>query len=119
VPIWILGSSLYDAQVAAYLGLPFAFAHFAPAMTMGATKIYREHFRPSAQPAAPNVMLGVVVVAAASDREARFLSTRLRRLSLSLKRGCVRPAPATEASTAAGPHEGCCGVPGRLRSDRQ
>ena len=69
VPIWISGSSLYGAQVAAYLGLPFAFAsHFAPAMMMQAIAIYRERFRPSAQLAAPNVMLGVNVVAAETRR---------------------------------------------------
>src|SRR6202035_3097554 len=60
VPIWILGSSLYGAQAAAYLGLPFAFAsHFAPAMMMEAITIYRERFRPSEQLASPNVMLGI------------------------------------------------------------
>ena len=88
VPLWILGSSLYGAQVAAYLGLPFAFAsHFAPAMMMDAMKIYRERFRPSAQLAAPNVMLGVVVVAAASDREARFLFSSLQQSSLNNRTG--------------------------------
>jgi luciferase family oxidoreductase group 1 len=88
VPIWILGSSLYGAQVAAYLGLPFAFAsHFAPAMMMDAMKIYRERFRPSAQLAAPNVMLGVVVVAAESDREARFLFSSLQQSSLNNRIG--------------------------------
>ena len=60
VPIWILGSSPMARSFAAYLGLPFAFAsHFAPAMMMDAMAIYRERFRPSAQLAAPNVMLGV------------------------------------------------------------
>jgi luciferase family oxidoreductase group 1 len=88
VPIWILGSSLYGAQLAAYLGLPFAFAsHFAPAMMMPAIKIYRERFRPSAQLAAPNVMLGVVVVAAESDDEARFLFSSLQQSSLNNRIG--------------------------------
>src|SRR3982075_3850108 len=65
VPIWILGSSLFGAQVAAALGLPFAFAsHFAPAMLLDAIGIYRERFTPSAQLPAPYVMLGVNVVAA-------------------------------------------------------
>ena len=69
VPIWILGSSLYGAQVAAYLGLPFAFAsHFAPAMMMEAMAIYRQRFRPSEQLAAPNIMLGMTVVAAELGR---------------------------------------------------
>src|SRR5438876_1251994 len=95
VPIWILGSSTYGAQVAAYLGLPFAFAsHFAPAMMMPAMKIYRERFRPSAQLALPHVMLGVVVVAAESDEEARFLFSSLQQSSLNNRigqRGRVPP----------------------------
>src|SRR5215813_977538 len=83
VPIWILGSSLYGAQVAAYLGLPFAFAsHFAPAMMMDAIRIYRDRFRPSAQLSSSHVMLGVVVVAAESDEEARFLFSSLQQSSL-------------------------------------
>jgi luciferase family oxidoreductase group 1 len=95
VPIWILGSSLYGAQVAAYLGLPFAFAsHFAPAMMMQATKVYRERFRPSAQLSSPNIMLGVVAVAAESDEEARFLFSSLQQSSLNNRigrRGRVPP----------------------------
>jgi len=88
VPIWILGSSLYGAQVAAYLGLPFAFAsHFAPAMMMPAMAIYRERFRPSEQLAAPNVMLGVTVVAAQSDEEARFLFSSLQQSTLNNRTG--------------------------------
>jgi luciferase family oxidoreductase group 1 len=88
VPIWILGSSLYGAQVAAYLGLPFAFAsHFAPAMMMPAIAIYRERFRPSEQLAAPNVMLGVTVVAAQSDEEARFLFSSLQQSTLNNRIG--------------------------------
>jgi luciferase family oxidoreductase group 1 len=88
VPIWILGSSLYGAQVAAYLGLPFAFAsHFAPAMMMQALAIYRERFRPSAQLALPHVMLGAVVVAAESDHEARFLFSSLQQSTLNNRTG--------------------------------
>jgi len=88
VPIWILGSSLYGAQVAAYLGLPFAFAsHFAPAMMINAIKIYRERFRPSAQLSAPNIMLGVVVVAAESDQEARYLYSSLQQSTLNNRTG--------------------------------
>jgi len=88
VPIWILGSSLYGAQVAAYLGLPFAFAsHFAPAMMMPAMAIYRERFRPSEQLAAPNVMLGVTVVAAQSDEEARLLFSSLQQSTLNNRIG--------------------------------
>jgi luciferase family oxidoreductase group 1 len=88
VPIWILGSSLYGAQVAAYLGLPFAFAsHFASAMMMPAIAIYRERFRPSEQLAAPNVMLGVTIVAAQSDEEARFLFSSLQQSTLNNRIG--------------------------------
>jgi luciferase family oxidoreductase group 1 len=88
VPVWILGSSLYGAQVAAYLGLPFAFAsHFAPAMMMDAIRIYRARFRPSAQLSSPNVMLGVVVVAAESDDEARHLYSSLQQSSLNNRTG--------------------------------
>src|SRR5271163_957345 len=71
VPIWILGSSLFGAQLAAILGLPFAFAsHFAPGALMQALAIYRERFQPSEQLAAPHVMLGVTAVAADTDEEA-------------------------------------------------
>jgi luciferase family oxidoreductase group 1 len=88
VPIWILGSSLYGAQLAAHLGLPFAFAsHFAPAMLMHAVTIYRERFRPSAQLSAPSVMLGVTVVAAETDREARFLFSSLQQSTLNNRIG--------------------------------
>ena len=74
VPIWILGSSLYGAQLAALLGLPFGFAsHFAPAMMMDAIKIYREHFKPSTQLKEPYLMLGYNVCAADTMEEAKFL----------------------------------------------
>ena len=73
-----MGSSTFSARLAAELGLPFAFAsHFAPAMMMQAMAIYRERFRPSAQLSSPNIMLGVVVVAAETDDEARFLFSSL------------------------------------------
>src|SRR5438270_8517253 len=76
VPIWILGSSTFGAQLAAILGLPFAFAsHFAPGMMMQAIEIYRGRFQPSAQLAAPHVMIGAQVVAAETDEEARFLAS--------------------------------------------
>src|ERR1700694_766960 len=76
VPIWILGSSTFGAQVGAALGLPFAFASpFPPAMLLDAIGIYRERFTPSAQLPAPYVMLGVNVVAADTDDEARFLAS--------------------------------------------
>ena len=74
VPIWILGSSLYGAQLAAHLGLPFAFAsHFAPAMLGDALAIYRRTFRPSARLQKPYVMLAAGVCAAETDTEAAYL----------------------------------------------
>jgi len=88
VAVWILGSSTFGAQVAAALGLPFAFAsHFAPAMLEEASRIYRERFRPSAQLAAPYLMLGVNVVAADTDDEARFLASSGRQSFASLRAG--------------------------------
>jgi luciferase family oxidoreductase group 1 len=88
VPIWILGSSTFGAQLAAYLGLPFAFAsHFAPGMMTPAIAIYRERFRPSAQLSAPNVMLGVTAVAAETDEEARFLFSSLQQSTLNNRTG--------------------------------
>ena len=88
VPIWILGSSTFGAQVAAELGLPFSFAsHFAPAMLFDAMQIYRESFKPSARLATPYVMLGVNVVAADSDDEARLLASSGRQSFASLRAG--------------------------------
>jgi len=88
VPIWILGSSTFGAQLAAILGLPFAFAsHFAPGMMMEAIGIYRERFKPSAQLSAPNVMLGVNIVAADTDAEARFLFSSLQQSFLNIRSG--------------------------------
>lgn len=76
VPLWILGSSLYGAQVAAHFGLPYAFAsHFAPAALDQALAVYRQHFRPSAQLDRPWAMAAVNVVAADSDTQARHLFT--------------------------------------------
>jgi len=94
VPIWILGSSLFGAQLAAYLGLPFAFAsHFAPAALMQAIDIYRERFQPSEQLAAPHVMLGVTCVAAESDEEARFLFSSLQQSTLNNRIGTPSRVP--------------------------
>ena len=88
VPIWILGSSLFGAQVAAALGLPFAFAsHFAPAMMMQALDIYRARFQPSEQLDRPYVILGFNVFAADSDRQARFLSTSMQQAFVNLRSG--------------------------------
>jgi luciferase family oxidoreductase group 1 len=76
VPVWILGSSTFGAQLAAHLGLPYAFAsHFAPQQMMQAIRVYRETFRPSARLAKPCVMLGFNVFAADTDEEAALLAT--------------------------------------------
>lgn len=94
VPLYILGSSLFGAQLAAALGLPFAFAsHFAPAMLMQAIQIYRAHFQPSAQQAQPYVILGITVIAAETDDEARFLATSGRQAFAALRRGMPIPLP--------------------------
>jgi luciferase family oxidoreductase group 1 len=88
VPIWILGSSLFGAQLAATLGLPFAFAsHFAPRAMMQAIEVYRRGFQSSDQLSRPYVMLGFNVIAADTDEEARFLSTSRQQAFLSLRRG--------------------------------
>ena len=76
VPLWILGSSTYGAQLAAELGLPYAFAsHFAPDQLLPALSIYRSRFKPSEQLARPHAMVGVNIIAADSDHEARRLAT--------------------------------------------
>ena len=94
VPIWILGSSLFGAQLAAILGLPFSFAsHFAPAALMPAIQIYRERFQPSEQLAAPRVMLGVTTVAAETDAEARFLFSSLQQSTLRNRTGTPGRVP--------------------------
>ena len=98
VPIWILGSSLYGAQLAAALGLPYAFAsHFAPAAMMQAIAVYRERFEPSEQLDEPYVMLGMNVVAAETDAEARFLKTSVLQSFVNLRRGMPGKLPAPVA----------------------
>jgi luciferase family oxidoreductase group 1 len=98
VPIWILGSSLYGAQLAAAMGLPFAFAsHFAPAMMTQAVELYRAGFRRSEQLARPYVMLGVNVFAADSDEEARWLFTSLQQAFVNLRLGRPGRLPAPVA----------------------
>jgi len=88
VPIWILGSSLFGAQLAAALGLPYAFAsHFAPQEMMQAIALYRAHFRPSAQLAKPYVMLGFNVFAADSDEEAAYQATSMQQAFVNLRSG--------------------------------
>jgi luciferase family oxidoreductase group 1 len=88
VPVWILGSSLFGAQLAAMLGLPYAFAsHFAPAAMMEAIAVYRENFRPSARLDRPHVMLGFNAFAAETDEEAQLLATSLMQAFVNLRSG--------------------------------
>lgn len=88
VPLWILGSSLFGAQVAAALGLPYAFAsHFAPAQMLQAIEVYRSRFRPSKQCSQPYVMLGFNVFAADTDAEARVLVTSMQQSFVNLRSG--------------------------------
>jgi len=94
VPIWLLGSSLYSAQLAAYLGLPFAFAsHFAPDMLMQALEIYRSTYRPSTDWPKPHAMVGINVVAADTDDEAARLFTSIQQRFLGMQRGVRGPLP--------------------------
>jgi luciferase family oxidoreductase group 1 len=88
VPLWILGSSLFGAQLAAAFGLPYAFAsHFAPAQMMDAIAIYRREFRPSRQLAEPYVMLGFNVFAADTMAEAQFNATSMQQAFVNLRSG--------------------------------
>ncbi|MBM7661954.1 luciferase family oxidoreductase group 1 [Bacillus mesophilus] len=87
IPIWLLGSSGYSAQLAGQLGLPFAFAsHFAPQNTVGALNLYRSYFKPSAVLDEPYAMVGVNVVAADSNQEALRLATSMQQSFLNLIR---------------------------------
>ena len=108
VPIWILGSSLYGAQLAAALGLPYAFAsHFAPQQMMQAIALYRANFRPSAQLAKPYVMLGFNVFAADSDDEAAFRATSMQQAFVNLRSGrpAQLPPPVADYPNRVGPAE--------------
>ena len=94
VPLWILGSSTFGAQLAAYLGLPFAFAsHFAPAMLDQALAIYRATFQPSEQLAKPYVMLGLSVFAADTDEAAQLLASSQQQAFVNLRSGRPGPLP--------------------------
>lgn len=97
VPIWILGSSLFGAQLAAALGLPFAFAsHFAPRLLTEAVTLYRSRFTPSDRPGAlakPYAMLGLNVTAADTDEEARFLFSTSQQMFVNVRRGHPGPLP--------------------------
>lgn len=88
VPVWILGSSTFGAQLAAQLGLPFAFAsHFAPGMMMHAIELYQRHFEPSAQLAQPHVMLGFNVFAAQTQDKAELLASSAQQAFVNLRTG--------------------------------
>lgn len=88
VPLWILGSSTFGAALAAELGLPYAFAsHFAPQQLMPALEVYRSRFKPSAQLQAPHAMVGVNIIAADTDAEARRLATTQQMSFANLLRG--------------------------------
>ncbi len=99
VPIWLLGSSLYSAQLAAHLGLPFAFAsHFAPELLMQALEIYRATYKPSERWREPHVMVAVNVVTAPTDEEAAYLFTSIQQRFLGMRRGIRGPLPPPVAS---------------------
>jgi luciferase family oxidoreductase group 1 len=94
IPVFILGSSLFGAQVAAGLGLPYAFAsHFAAPLMMGALETYRRNFRPSKDHPSPHVVLGVNIVAAETDEEATLLATSGRQAITNLRRGMPTKLP--------------------------
>ncbi len=108
VPIWLLGSSLFSAQLAAQRGLPYAFAsHFAPRMMMQAIDLYRSTFVPSAALAKPRVVVGVPLVAAPSDEEADFLASSIFQRVSGIVRGerkALQPPVASYLETR-GPQE--------------
>ena len=108
VPIWLLGSSLFSAQLAAHLGLPFAFAsHFAPADLLPALEIYRDRFKPSRQLEKPYAMIGVNVFAADTDKAARLHFTSLQQSFVNLRRGTPGqiPPPIEDITTYASSFE--------------
>jgi luciferase family oxidoreductase group 1 len=99
--LWLLGSSGYSAQVAAMLGLPFAFAHhFSAGNTLPALEMYRSRFRPSETLAEPYAMIGVALVAADTDEEARWLHGSSQLSMLRLRRGHPGPLPSPEEADA-------------------
>ena len=108
VPVWILGSSRFGAQLAAALGLPYAFAsHFAPAHMTEAIDVYRSAYRPSDAHPRPYVMLGVNAFAADTEREARRLMTSVQQAFVSLRTGRPRqlPPPVEDYERGLGPRE--------------
>lgn len=88
IPLWLLGSSLYSAQLAAQMGLPFAFAsHFAPDMLLQALHLYRTQFKPSERLEKPYALVCINIVAADSNRDAEFLFTSMQQAFVKLRRG--------------------------------
>src|SRR5579859_5690674 len=108
VPVWILGSSLYGAQLAAMLGLPYAFAsHFAPDLLIEAIHVYRDRFKPSAYLEKPYVMAGLNIFAADTDEEAAYLFTSQQQGFANLRRGQPGqlPPPVEDLSLVLSPAE--------------
>jgi luciferase family oxidoreductase group 1 len=108
VPIWILGSSLYGAQLAAHFGLPYAFAsHFAPDQLLEAMRIYRELFKPSDKLDKPYSAFVMNVVAAETDEEAQYLFTTLQQNVIRMRRNTrgQLPPPITDLNDFCEPHE--------------
>ena len=98
VPIWLLGSSTFSAQLAASRGLPFAFAsHFAPRQLLNALSIYRETFRPASAGDKPRVVVGVPLIAAETDAQAQFLASSIHQRVSGIVRGDRRPLQAPQA----------------------
>ncbi len=125
IDIWILGSSLYGAELAGALGLPYAFAsHFAPAQLLPAVELYRRCFRPSPRLERPRVMVGAAVVAADTDDEAQRLLTSLQQAFVNLRTGPPLAAAAAGRRSrlrraAAAPARRDARGGARLRSDRR
>jgi luciferase family oxidoreductase group 1 len=108
IPIWILGSSLFGAQLAAALGLPYAFAsHFAPAQMLQAIALYRATFKPSSQLNKPYVMLGFNIFAADTDEEAKYRATSMQQAFVNLRSGRPSrlPPPMADYLERIGPQE--------------
>ncbi|XVH60220.1 luciferase-like monooxygenase [Providencia hangzhouensis] len=95
IPVWLLGSSLYSARLAAQMGLPFAFAsHFAPDLLLQALEVYRANFKPSSRLSKPYAMVCINIIAADTQREAEFLFTSMQQAFVMLRRGQPSQLPA-------------------------
>ncbi|BBV04873.1 MULTISPECIES: luciferase-like monooxygenase [Providencia] len=95
IPVWLLGSSLYSARLAAQMGLPFAFAsHFAPDLLLQALEVYRANFQPSQRLSKPYAMVCINIIAADTQREAEFLFTSMQQAFVMLRRGQPSQLPA-------------------------